>query len=174
MWTPWAASYDWCIWDRAEQRQGEIDLVFGVQRAVEIYDDLGARGAQQLLRVRGRPAPRHLPRRAGRGRRTRPVPSRSSAAAALGIATVTSGIALGELHLELRRVQQDEPGKLGCRRRAHDRAAEPLRDEQRQQAAVVEVGMGEDDRVERRRVEAERDAIAHRVRLGRPGTCRSR
>ena len=38
--------------DRPEQRQREVDLVLGVQRAVELDDHLRARGTQQLLRVR--------------------------------------------------------------------------------------------------------------------------
>ena len=41
--------------------------------------------------------------------------------------------------------------------------AEALLDQQRQQPAVVEVGVGEDDRVERRRVNAQRHPVAHRL-----------
>ena len=46
---------------------------------------------------------------------------------------------------------------------APDRAPEPLVDQQRQQAAVVEVRVGEHHGIERRRVHAQRHPVAHRL-----------
>ena len=99
--------------------------------------------------------------------------SRSSSAARSGSRRSRRASPLRELLLELRRVQEDEPRELGRGGGAHDRPRKPLRDEQRQQAAVVEVGVGEDDRVERRGSKPS----GTRLRIeppARPGTSRSR
>ena len=113
-------------------------------------------------RGRGRRGSRRPPPPARRPRRTPPVAG-GVLGRAVRVAPLPAGRPLRELLLELRRVEEHEPGQLGGGRRAHDRAPEALLDQQREQPAVVEVGVGEDDGVERRRVHAQRHPVAHRL-----------
>ena len=59
------------------------------------------------------------------------------------------------LLLDLGRVGEHDAQQVARRRRAVDRPGEPLADERRQVAAVVDVGVAEDDRVDLVGVERE-------------------
>jgi hypothetical protein len=58
----------------------------------------------------------------------------------------------GVLLLDLRRVHQHDARDLGGGRRDEDRAVEPVADEDRQPAAVIEVAVREDDGVDRAKI----------------------
>ena len=64
------------------------------------------------------------------------------------------------LFLDVRAVGQHHPREIGRRRRGDDRSAEAPGRELRQQTRVVDVGVGEDDEVERGDVEVERAGVA--------------
>ena len=150
------------VGDGLEHRQREVDVVLGVQRVAEVQHHLGPGLAQELLGIGPARALSPLGGEAEQLAVLRGV-ARGVVGRAAGIALGVAGRALGELLLELGRVEQHEPGELGGRRGADDGAAEALVDEQRQEAAVVEVGVGQDDGVERRRVEAQRHVVADRL-----------
>ena len=78
----------------------------------------------------------------------------------VGVALLPARLALGELLVEVPGVEQDERRELDGAGGRMDRPIEPGLDQQREEAAVVEVGVGQDDRVELRGVEAERDPVA--------------
>src|SRR5437870_2013510 len=59
-----------------------------------------------------------------------------------------------------RRVKQHQPGELDRSCRRVDRAAEAARHEVRDQAAVVEVRVRQEQRIDLTRIEREREAIA--------------
>ena len=80
----------------------------------------------------------------------------------VGVALLPARLALGELLVELARVEQDERGQLDGAGGGVDRSFVPVLDQQRQQAAVVEMGMGQQHGVEIGRIEGERDAVADR------------
>ena len=145
-----------------EHRQRQVDVVLRVQRIAEVEHHLRPGRTEQLLGIGAAGALGALGRQLEHLRVVL-LGSGRVVLGAFGVAALASGRPLGELHLELGRVEQHEPGELGGRRGAHDRAPEALVDEQRQQAAVVEVGVGEDDGVERRRVDAQRHPVAHRL-----------
>ena len=79
------------------------------------------------------------------------------------VALLPAGLALGELLVELAGVEQDERGQLDRAGGGVDPAAIALLDQQRQQPAMVEVGVGQQDRIELARVERERDPVADRL-----------
>ena len=86
----------------------------------------------------------------------------------LGLGTIRvpplpAPFALGELLLEPARVQQHQAGELDRPGRRTDGTVEPLSDDVRDQAAVVKVGVREQDRVERGGVERQRDPVADRL-----------
>ena len=62
----------------------------------------------------------------------------------------------GIFFLDVRRIGEHQGAEVACAGGAEDSALEALRDEPRQVAAVVEVGVGEDDRVDARRVDRQR------------------
>ena len=68
--------------------------------------------------------------------------------------------ALGVFFLELRGVGEHDARELGRRRRAEDAAAEALRHEPRQVAAVIEVRVREHDRVDRVGADRQRLPVA--------------
>ena len=70
------------------------------------------------------------------------------------------GLALGELLVQMPRIEQHERRQLDGPGRRMDLAAEARLDEHRQSAAVVEMGVCQHDGVEFRRVETERDPVA--------------
>ena len=149
--------------DRAEQPEREVDLVLGVDRPVEVDLDDGRRGTRAGPRGRGRPAPRR-PRPPARAASSNTSASRRSSAAA------RSGSRRSRRAPRFANSTWSFAESSRTSRASSAVAAvhtiwprKPLPDEQRQQAAVVEVGVGEDDRVERRRVEPERHAVAHRL-----------
>jgi hypothetical protein len=76
------------------------------------------------------------------------------------VLALPAGLALGEFLLEPPRIKQDQLGELAGPVRRDDRPPEALVDDVRDEPAVVEVSVGEEDRVEGGRVEAERDAVA--------------
>ncbi len=80
----------------------------------------------------------------------------------VGMPLLPARLALGELLVELAGVEQDERRQLDRAGGGVDGAAISALDQQRQQAAVVEMGMGQEDGVEIGRMEGERDAIADR------------
>ena len=79
------------------------------------------------------------------------------------MAPLPAGLALGELLVELARVEQDERRPVRSSRRWRGSAREAALDQQREQAAVVEVGVGQQDGVDLGRVEGERDPVADRL-----------
>ena len=81
----------------------------------------------------------------------------------VGVATLPAHAPLGELLLELARIEQDEPGQLDGAVGRPDRPAEALLHHVRDEPAVVEMGVRQQDRVERGRVEGERDPVADRL-----------
>ena len=102
------------------------------------------------------------------GQRPRPTPARRcrasrTCAAFAGIALLAPDLALRELLLELARVEQDEGRQLDRALRRPDRSREAGLDDVRDQAAVVEVGMGQQDRVDRLRVVGQRNPVADRL-----------
>ena len=80
-----------------------------------------------------------------------------------GIALLPARIALGELLVELAGVQQDERREFDRPGGGVDRTGVAGLDQDRQQPAVVEVGVGQQDGVERRRVEIEGNSVANRL-----------
>jgi hypothetical protein len=80
-----------------------------------------------------------------------------------GMALLPAGLALGEFLVEVPRIEQDEPRKLDRARSRVDGPAEAGLDQQRQEPAMIEVGVGQDDRVKLGRFEAERDPVADRL-----------
>ena len=80
----------------------------------------------------------------------------------VGVALLPAGLALGELLVQLPRVEEDQGRQLDGARRGVDRAAVAALDQQRQQAAMVEVRVGQQHRIEVRRIERERDPVADR------------
>ena len=161
-WMPCATSCSIAVRDRVEHRQRQVDVVLGVQRVAEVEDDLRAGRAQQLLGIGAARALGAL----GREVQDLVVLARALGRVLgrpIGVVARVAGRPLGELGLELGRVEQHEPGELRGSGGADDGAAEALVDEQRQQAAVVEVGVGEDDGIEGLGVDPERHAVAHRL-----------
>ncbi len=71
-----------------------------------------------------------------------------------------AGIALGELFVQLPRVEEDERRKLDRAGRGVDGAGEPGLDEQRKQPAMVQVSVGQEHRIEGGWVIRERDPVA--------------
>jgi hypothetical protein len=69
-------------------------------------------------------------------------------------------VALRELLLEPAAIEQHELDQLGRGGGQVDRPGVALLDHDRQVAAVVEVGVGDEEGVERLRIEAERDPVA--------------
>ena len=67
---------------------------------------------------------------------------------------------LGLLSLDLAAVEQDEPRQLDRRWRGVDRPREALADEDRDEAAMVEVRVGQQQRVDRRGLEGEGEPVA--------------
>jgi hypothetical protein len=61
--------------------------------------------------------------------------------------------ARGVLFLDVRGVEQEDPGEVGGSRRAEDRPAKSVSDEQRQIARVIEVGVAQDDGIDAGRIE---------------------
>ncbi len=80
----------------------------------------------------------------------------------VGVALLPARLALGELLVELARVEEDERRELDRARRRVDRAAVAGLDQQRDEAAMVEVGMGQEHGVEVGCIEGERDPVADR------------
>jgi hypothetical protein len=147
--------------DVAEHRQHGVRVRLGVDGLAEVDLDLGRDAGQQVLRLRAAGA-----LRAGE-RDVHLAVERARIAGlvvrgALRVATVAARLALRELFLELRGVEQDQPGQLRGGRRCTG-SGRNLRGPAVAAAAVVEVGVGEDDGVERARIEAERDPVAHRL-----------
>ena len=70
------------------------------------------------------------------------------------------------LFLDVGRVRQQHPQQAQGWRCGEGRPSEALAHQQRQDARVVDVGMGEDDGVERRRLDRERRPVAQAQVLG--------
>ena len=79
------------------------------------------------------------------------------------MARLEAGVALGELLVELAGVEQDERGELDRPRGRVDLARVPGLHQQREEPAMVEMGVGQQDRVEGRRVVGERDPVPDRL-----------
>ena len=79
----------------------------------------------------------------------------------VGVLDGPVALALGELLLEFARVQQDQRGQLDRAASGVDGTAEAFGHDVRDEAAMVEMGVGQDDRVQRRRVVGEGNAVAH-------------
>ena len=79
------------------------------------------------------------------------------------VALLPAGLALGEFLVQVPGVQEHEGGKLHGPGGRVDGTAVAGLDQQRQQAAMVQVRVGEDDRVELGRLEGERDPVADRL-----------
>jgi hypothetical protein len=69
-------------------------------------------------------------------------------------------VPLGVLLLELARVEQHQGRQLDSAPRGIDGAVEAFGHEVRDEAAVIEMGVGQDDRVQRRRVVGEGNSVA--------------
>ena len=78
----------------------------------------------------------------------------------IGVAAPEARLALGELLLQLARIEQHQAGQFDRARGGEDGSLEAARHDVRNQAAVVEVGVGEQDGVQLGRVVGERDAVA--------------
>ena len=70
-------------------------------------------------------------------------------------------MALGVLLLQLARIEQHQRGQFDRAAGGVYGAVEALGDDVRDQAAVVQMGVGQDDGIERRRVVGERHPVAH-------------
>jgi hypothetical protein len=57
------------------------------------------------------------------------------------------------LFFESRGVWKEEGTDIGCSRRAPNRSAKPIAHETRQEARVIDMGVREDDRVDRRGID---------------------
>ena len=79
------------------------------------------------------------------------------------VALLPARLALGELLVQVSRVEQHERRQLDGPGGRVDRARVAGLDEQRQATAMVEVRMGQHDRVELRRIEPERDPVPDRL-----------
>ena len=75
------------------------------------------------------------------------------------VALLPARLALGELLLELARVEQDELASSTVPAVAWIGPRKPALTSERDEAAMVEVGVGQQDRVELGRVERERDRL---------------
>ena len=120
-----------------------------------------ARGSPSRGRLGARRAspPRQVDRRLVRVRSFR-----SSASTSSGMAALPAGLALGELLVEPARVEQDQASPArSCRPWHGSGRVKPSLDQERQEAAVVEVGMRQQDGVEVGRLERERDPVADRL-----------
>ena len=124
----------------AHLRERRAEDVAGVQQP---HVDAAAQ-VERLVVVDGAEAAHGAPDVIGRVQRQRRVVL--AEALAVGV--------LGVLFLELRGVEQDDLREVARGRRAVDGAVEALADEAGQGAAVVEVGVREDDVADRPRVEA--------------------
>ena len=151
--------------DRRQERERCVDIVLRVQRLDEVVDDLRPCLAKERLRVRAARARRALDGHLDRGVEG-DLLGRVLLRDPIGVPPLAARGPLRELLLELGGVEQDETRELGRGRGAQDRAAEALADEERQQAAMVEVGVREHHGVERRGIDAQRHAVADRI--GRP------
>ena len=83
---------------------------------------------------------------------------------ASGLVRVLGGpvaVALGELLLELARVEQHQRGQFDRAPGGVDGAVEALGHDVRDEAAVVQMGVGQDDRVKAGRVVGEGNSVAH-------------
>ncbi len=178
--------------ERLELGERDLGVLGGVQRRVEVHVELGRLGAQVGLGVaRPRPGglvhgstevgtcSPVAPRRRGHGLRLAargllPDPCQLDGLRVLvgllavvgldlvGVALLPARVALGELLVELARVEQDQGRQLDRSGGRVDRAAVPGLHSSGQQPAVVEVGVGQQHRVELGRVERERDPVADR------------
>ena len=92
----------------------------------------------------------------------------------VGLGSLVAVPALGELDLELRRVAQDDLREVDRRARGVDRPGVSGPGEGGNAAAVVEVGVGQQERVDRLRVEGERASGCEPSPRASPGTSRSR
>ena len=72
-------------------------------------------------------------------------------------------LALRELLVQPSRIEQHEVGQLDRPACRVDGSAEAFAHGDRQQAAVIEVGVGQENRVEPRGIESQRDAVADRL-----------
>ena len=80
----------------------------------------------------------------------------------IGVALLPAGLALGELLVQVTGVEKYEGRQLDRPGRRMDLALVAGLDEHRQAAAMVEVGVGQDDGIELARVEPERHPVADR------------
>jgi hypothetical protein len=64
------------------------------------------------------------------------------------------------LFLDLRRIHEGDREEIGRRGRCQDRSREAVVDEARQKAAVIEMGVGEEDEIQVRRRDRERVPVA--------------
>ena len=90
------------------------------------------------------------------------------------VSPVPSFPALGEFALKLGGVTQDDGGQVGCGGGGMNRPAVSRRHQGREPAAMIEVGMGQQDRVKRVGWVAERHPIAGGLFRASPGTSHSR
>ncbi len=81
----------------------------------------------------------------------------------LRVALLPASLALGELLVEVSGVEEDEGSQLDRAGGGVDRPAESLADQHGQEAAMVQVGVGQHDRIQLGRVERERDPVADRL-----------
>src|SRR5258708_25452274 len=77
------------------------------------------------------------------------------------MALLPAGLALGELLMELARIEQDQGGQLDRSGRRVNGPPIPLLDEERKQSAVVEMGVGQEHRIQAGRIERERNPVAN-------------
>ena len=134
------------------QRHRLVDVVVGVQRLADLGASLGRGVAQTLgegLVVLLDVGRNRLGLDLGRG--------------LLGLGGVVAVPALGELDLELRRVAQDDLREVDRRACRVDRPGVSGPGEGGNSAAVIEVGVGQQERVDRLRVEREGHPVASRL-----------
>ena len=160
--------------ERGEQRQDGLRVVLGVERIVEIDDQLRRLGPQLGLGIHGRRAGR--PGLGGLNSgllipaAVAPLRQLDGGAVVLGRDPVLRGgpfgvpplparAALGELLVEPPRVEEYEGRQLDRAGRRVDRAGESLADGDREQPAMVEMCVGQQDRVQLARLEPDRDAV---------------
>ena len=165
--------------DGPEMRDRPFRVLDRVQRLVEIDVELGRLGPQVRLRVERPWSVRSVPVRPGRldarrdvlaavaRRRCREVQGGLIRVGLLsvvggdlvGIAPLPAGLPLGEFLVQMTGIEQHERGQLDGAGGGVDRTLVAGLHEEREQPAVVQVRVGQDDGVQLARLERERDPV---------------
>ena len=151
------------VLDRPEVLERPLGILDRIQRQVEIDVDRRRLRAQVGLGIAwpGRVLPGLDARRGGqvdrrlvhRGLRT------IVGLDLIGMAPLPARLALGELLVQVPRVEEHECRELDRSRRGVDLARKAGLDQERQQAAMIEMGVGQHDRIQLPRCEIERDPV---------------